>query len=267
MKILDCPKKEVFIIKSQGYVNSNGANLPKINELLSSMVVNEPDEAVLSEDSVFNNHIHSLKKQNNIMKLSIGKDDSKLTVFIRGVFPEKPRKEKIEKKQFLPWHILKSHLFPFFTAVELFKYRIVCPLWKVMITGMWHSIFKREMYTQFLVTNFTREIEKGFKLLAVRQPIAQKFYLYASTICEMIDWNEMMNLTEVESRFQKKAKLLIVTLVKLMNYNALPIARLSQYDEVTWAQTRALLPDNIKSSVLNFAMNGSPFPHIRDLEK
>ena len=267
MKILDCPRKEVYIIKKQADDPEDSASNSKVNELLSSMIVNDPDDSKLSEDAKFNQHLHSLKAQKNIMKLSIGKEDSKLTVYIRGIFDSKSGKKAVKRKNFLPWHILKSHLFPFFTAVELFHYRLVSPLWKEIISGMWHSIFKREMYTQFLVTNFTREIEKSFKLLAVRQPIAQKFFIYATSLSEMINWTEVLQLAREEGRLQKKARLLLTTLMKLMNYQSLLISRLSEYDQMTWMQVELLLPIDIKRHVQEFTASAMGFPHIQDMEK
>lgn len=231
------------------------------------MIVNEPDEAILSEDPVFNKQIHLLKNKNTIMKLSIGKEDSRLTVYIKGIFPEEEKKKKRSGYSFLPSHILRSHLFPYFTAVELFKLRLVSPTWKSIIAQMWHSIFKREMYTQFLVTNFTREIEKSFKLLAVRQPIAQKFYVYATTISEMIDWNELRVLWEKEGPSQKKTKLLITTLMKLIEHEAVPLKKLQEFDEVTWFQVQSALPGVFKDRIQAFLNDGDQYPHISVLEK
>ena len=267
MKILDCPKKEVYIIKKQAESREEGGSNSIHSELLSSMIVNDSDDALLSEDLQFNKHLHALKAQKNIMKLSIGKEDSKLTVYIRGLFDGKKDSRAVKRKNFLPWHLLKSQLFPFFTAVELFQYRLVSPLWKEIISGMWHSIFKREMYTQFLVTNFTREIEKSFKLLAVRQPIAQKFFIYATSLSEMIDWAEVLQLAREEGRMQKKARLLLTTLIKLMDYQSLVISRLSEFDLMTWMQVEQLLPLDIKAHVQAFTTSASGFPHIQDMEK
>jgi hypothetical protein len=201
------------------------------------------------------------------MKLSIGKEDSKLTVYIRGIFDNKTNKKAVKRRNFLPWYILKTHLFPFLTAVELFHFRLVSPLWKEIISGMWHSIFKREMYTQFLVTNFTREIEKSFKLLAVRQPIAQKFFIYATSLSEMINWTEVLQLARDEGRLQKKARLLLTTLMKLMNHQSLLVSRLSEYDQMTWMQVELLLPLDIKRHVQEFTSVASGFPHVLEMEK
>ena len=267
MKILDCPRKEVYIIKKQAEEVDESAANSKVNELLSSMIVNDPDDSTLSEDIKFNKHLHTLKSQKNIMKLSIGKEDSKLTVYIRGIFDHRASTKAVKTRNFLPWHLLKGHLFPFFTAVELFHYRLVSPLWKEIISGMWHSIFKREMYTQFLVTNFTREIEKSFKLLAVRQPIAQKFFIYATSLSEMINWAEVLQLAREEGRLQKKARLLLTTLMKLMNHQSLLISRLSEYDQMTWLLVEQMLPQDIKSHIQAFTAGASSFPHIQDMER
>ena len=288
MKILDCPKKEVYIIKSDGGFEGNAETRNyymreqhnKVNELLSSMTVNEPDDAILSNDQPFNKMLHLMKSQNNIMKLSIGKDDSKLTVYIKGIFnkPQIESKEddhserkadesQVKKPPRIPWHLLRTHLFPYFTAVELFKLRLVSQQWKTIISGMWHSIFKREMYTQFLMTNFTREIEKNFKLLSVRQPIAKKFFVYATTLSEMIKWDEVIDLCNQETPFQKKAKLLVVTMMKLMDYKSVPIPKLSEFDAVTWFQVESLLPENFKERVQAFLADGNLYPSVWDMEK
>lgn len=122
------------------------------------------------------------------------------------------------------------------------------------------------MYTQFLLTNFTREIQKCMKLTAVRQPIAQKFYLYACTLAEMIKWDELTELCETDNQFQKKARLLMTTLVKLLDYTYLPLNRLQEFDEVTWFQVKALLPENMKAKVFDFLTNTKNYPLISELE-
>lgn len=287
MKILDCPKKEVYIIKSDGGFEGNAETRTyymreqnKVNELLSSMTVNDPDDAILSNDTPYNKRLHMMKSQNNIMKLSIGKDESKLTVYIKGIF-NKPEASgqglesnemavevlKPNRPPQIPWHILRTSLFPYFTAVELFKLRMVNQQWKSIISGMWHSIFKREMYSQFLMTNFTREIEKNFKLLSVRQPIAKKFFVYATTLSEMIRWEEVLTLCNEETPFQKKARLLIVTLIKLMDHKSVPITKLSQFDAVTWFQVESILPESFKDQVQTFLADGNKYPNVWDLEK
>lgn len=288
MKILDCPKKEVYIIKTNAGRDSSSAldgessseHGQKVNELLSSMTVNDPDDAILSDDPAYNKFLHMLKNQNNIMKLSIGKEDSKLTVYIKGIFEQHHKQDipettggikSMEKKEDrpaqIPWHILRTSLFPYFTAVELFKLRLVNQQWKTIISGMWHSIFKREMYTQFLMTNFTREIEKNFKLLSVRQPIAKKFFVYATTLSEMIKWDEVMLLCLQESNYQKKAKLLLTTLLKLTNYRRIPLAKLQDFDEVTWSQVQAHMPESLKDHVQEFIGDGDLYPGVWDLER
>lgn len=288
MKILDCPKKEVYIIKTSANQDSNlgmdreqaNEHSHKVNELLSSMTVNDPDDAILSDDYAYNKFLHMLKNQNNIMKLSIGKEDSKLTVYIKGIFentlkPEpkldmlsqEPVEKKEDKPAQIPWHILRTHLFPYFTAVELFNLRLMNQQWKSIISGMWHSIFKREMYTQFLMTNFTREIEKNFKLLSVRQPIAKKFFVYATTLSEMVRWDEIMMLCLQDSNYQKKARLLLTTLLKLTNFRSIPLAKLQDFDEVTWSQVQAHMPENLKDHVQAFIGDGDLYPGVWELER
>jgi len=288
MKILDCPKKEVYIIKtsaSQDYesgleMQASNEHGQKVNELLNSMTVNDPDDAILSDDPAYNKFLHMLKNQNNIMKLSIGKEDAKLTVYIKGIF-ESPHtqiskddevdkncmEEKPHRPAQIPWHILRTHLFPYFTAVELFNLRLVNQQWKSIISGMWHSIFKREMYTQFLMTNFTREIEKNFKLLSVRQPIAKKFFVYATTLSEMVKWDEVMTLCLQESNYQKKARLLVTTLLKLTDFRSIPLAKLQDFDEVTWSQVQAHMPADLKDHVQEFIGDGDLYPNVWELER
>jgi len=39
-----------------------------------------------------------------------------------------------------------KNIFPFFSALELFKLRAVCGEWKELVRETWHFIFKREIF-------------------------------------------------------------------------------------------------------------------------
>jgi hypothetical protein len=41
-------------------------------------------------------------------------------------------------------------------------------------------------------------VEKNFRLMAVRQPIAQKFAIFATAITELLDWDKVLEGAEVD---------------------------------------------------------------------
>lgn len=89
MKIFKCRKKEIYVIKEdpqevirrrfgQQYDN-------KVDELVENMMVNVEEDWQLSQDYDFNEHLHGLAGDENMMKMSIGKGDDKLMIYIRAV--------------------------------------------------------------------------------------------------------------------------------------------------------------------------------------
>jgi hypothetical protein len=69
------------------------------------------------------------------------------------------------------------HIFPYLTAVELFKVRGVCKEWMENVKEAWHSTFKREMFIQLMACEFCKEIEFYYKLIQLRNPFFQKVSL------------------------------------------------------------------------------------------
>lgn len=50
----------------------------------------------------------------------------------------------------VPSSLFTHHVFPYLTALELFRVRSTCKEWLGLVKDSWHSTFKREMYTQLL---------------------------------------------------------------------------------------------------------------------
>lgn len=80
MKVLYAPKKEIYIVKKDidlyNMSRQGQRSTGRIGDILSTLMVDEPDTALLSEDPAYNSLIHSLKNQTTLLKLSIGRQDS-----------------------------------------------------------------------------------------------------------------------------------------------------------------------------------------------
>lgn len=240
MKIFHCKDKEIFVVKEDFEENKKRKKgygptyKSKVDELVESMMVDVDDNLILSIDENFNNHLHSIKTNDSIMKMTLGKGEQQLNIYIRAIFDNlqtvdqetgKPMRSKI------PARMLKHHFFEFFTSAELFKMRLVCKEWKETITNLWHGIFKREMHNHLLMSECTKEVEKNFKLMAVRQPVSQKFAIYATAISELLNWPTVLEMAEMESNYRRTVRLLLTSIVKFLNWEELEIENLSHYTD------------------------------------
>jgi hypothetical protein len=63
---------------------------------------------------------------------------------------------------------------------------------------MWHGIFMREMHNHLLIQECTKEVELTFKMIAIRQPVSQKFAVYATAMSELLNWEEIKSLSSEE---------------------------------------------------------------------
>ena len=52
------------------------------------MVITEGDQVRLSLDSDFNKKLHKIKKNENIMRMYMGKDPNRLVLYIKAIMPE-----------------------------------------------------------------------------------------------------------------------------------------------------------------------------------
>lgn len=82
--------------------------------------------------------------------------------------------------------MFQDHIFPYFSAFELFKFRGVSKEWREMVRGIWHKIFKREMMEQLLAADLCKEIEKEFRLVHLRNPFRQRMALLLKAIIDLI---------------------------------------------------------------------------------
>lgn len=93
VKIFKCEKKEIYVIKEdpeeKARRGNNGQYESKVDELVENMMVNVEKHWQLSKDSNFNEHLHSLAGDESMMKMSLGKGDGKLMVYIRAIFDDK----------------------------------------------------------------------------------------------------------------------------------------------------------------------------------
>ena len=95
MRIFKCVKKEIYVIKEdpeekkrRGYGVYYDS---KVDELVDNMMVNVEDHWQLSQDNDFNEHLHTLAGDDSMMKMSLGKGDGKLMIYIRAIFDKKDK--------------------------------------------------------------------------------------------------------------------------------------------------------------------------------
>ena len=240
MSIFHCKKKEIFVMKEdfernkalrKGYAPTYNS---KVDELVENMMVDVADDMILSIDEHFNSHLHSLKNDDSMMKMSIGKNEGKLTIYIRAVVDKTHQnlKKFSYRRHKVPPRMLKNHFFGCFTAAELFKMRLVCKPWKEIITKMWHGIFMREMHNHLFMSECTKEVERNLKLMAVRQPVSQKFALFSTAISQLLVWEELRDLANSETHTLRRiTRLLLTNLAKLVYWEEVEINELGQYSD------------------------------------
>ena len=83
------------------------------------------------------------------------------------------------------------------------------------------------MLKHLVVNECKKEIEKNFKLMAVRQPVAQKFSIYATAISELLDWEQVKTLAMEDGPMKRTIRVLLTALVKLLNWENFEISNLS----------------------------------------
>lgn len=70
------------------------------------------------------------------------------TVEIKGNFPKVKKRIINSDSRFndVTSFIMIKHIFPFFSALELFRMRGVCGEWKDLVRETWHFIFRRDIF-------------------------------------------------------------------------------------------------------------------------
>ena len=92
--------------------------------------------------------------------------------------------------------------------------------------------------------------------------------MYALTLAEVVKWTEVADMCNQEGRYQKKARLLVTTLLKLIRHREVPLVRLQDFDEVSWFQVESVMPADMKEAVKQFMQASSPdYPSLPDLER
>lgn len=242
MKIFHSKQKEIFIVKDVEELNPNSFPRKdyktKVDEIVDNMFIKYPKNFTFSNDVNMNTTLSKIKNDDNMMKMSIGKEQGKLTIFIRAVNNQMQDEEnRVINKPKIEAKLLFPKFFEFFDANELFRLRIICKSWKYFITQSWHGVFSKEMHKHLVVNECKKEIEKSFKLMAVRQPVAQKFGIFATAISELIEWDAIKNLTIETGPMRRHIRLLMTALVKLLDFDNIVISKLDEFSDIIFEQS------------------------------
>ena len=124
VNIFHAKQKEIYIVKDVSLLNPSMANSKqyqsRVDEIVDNMCVNYPKNFVFSKDEKINKVLSEFKEDGSLMKMSIGKDDNKLTIFIRAISNE-PKPEKIiPKKPKISAKLMFPYIFEFIEPEELF---------------------------------------------------------------------------------------------------------------------------------------------------
>lgn len=150
------------------------------------MFVVYPRNHIFSEDTLINQTLSEQMDRDScqVMKMTIGKDDERLSIYIRAVNKKKsgPVEARDVCRPKLSAKLVFPYLFEFLDVEELFKLRIVSRSWKFCISKVWHRVFSREMLKHLVVNECRKDIEKHYKITKVRKHIVEKFGIFALMI-------------------------------------------------------------------------------------
>ena len=140
----------------------------------------------------------------------------------------------------IPANTFIHHIFPYFTAWELFRLRGVCKEWLSYVKDSWHSTFKREMYIQLLACEFCKDIEFYYKCIQLRNPFFQKLSLLMHALIEIIEWNTLTEALATNTiNFALKRVLLVF--LRLLGED-IKMDRINDLTEEVWEEQKSKIP-------------------------
>lgn len=189
MNIFHSGNKEIFIVKDPVLKTKTDEDdeeieieevkqyKSKVDEIIENMFVVYPRGHTFSSDQEINSTLSNCMNDENsqMMKMSIGSDDNRLSIYIRGLSgrsrdtPFQKRSEIVHPK--VSAKLMFPYLFEFLDVEDLFSLRIVCRSWKFYISKVWHSVFSREMLKHLVINECRKDTEKHSKIMEVRKPI------------------------------------------------------------------------------------------------
>ncbi|CAD8089686.1 unnamed protein product [Paramecium sonneborni] len=91
----------------------------------------------------------------------------------------------------MPSIILTRHIFPFLSALELFKIRQVCGWFKEQVKQAWPIVFKREMFEQLLARDLAKNIYTVLNLQTLKGTLFFKVQNLIEAIIQAIQWEKV----------------------------------------------------------------------------
>merc|ERR1711959_777511 len=102
--------------------------------------------------------------------------------------------------------------------------------------------------------------------MAVRQPIAQKFAIFATAITELLDWDKVLEFTEQDDSLGHCMRLLLATAAKFLDWNNVRFNHLADYnDETDWPVVKEYLFPDFKARVTDSITQISGFPNKENM--
>ncbi|CAD8064764.1 unnamed protein product [Paramecium primaurelia] len=98
----------------------------------------------------------------------------------------------------IPSIILTRHIFPFLSALELFKIREVCGWFKDQVKKAWPIVFKREMFEQLLARDLAKNIYTVLSLQTLKGTLYFKVQNLIEAIIHAIQWEKVEDALQQE---------------------------------------------------------------------